>query len=376
MDGETEGKAKLTAAWQAAVARMIEAGYNPADVHETMISVGLSGTRRSRISYMLLVGIGIVGVSALLLFSDLISSDPSAIWRTLSGSRNHNSEQQRDKAPLETRQALVRAHREMETLSGDRARLLTDLTRTAEEIEALKLEGARALAGSGEAVRAERAEAERLKHDLAAARSEIEALKLEGARALAGSGEAVRAAEAKGAEQQEALGRERDEAERLKHDLAAARSEIEALKLEGARALAASGEAVRAAEAKGAEQISQDQTSSELEPQRTISSGLKPDSTATVSTLSQTSPEQALLARANTLLKDRDISGARLVLERALQAGSSRAAFQLAETYDPRQLTRWRAHGVRGDWAKAEALYLRAHNDGIMEAKERIATIR
>ena len=284
MDGETEGKAKLTAAWQAAVARMIEAGYNPADVHETMISVGLSGTRRSRISYMLLVGIGIVGVSALLLFSDLISSDPSAIWRTLSRSRNHNSEEQRDKAPLETRQALVRAHREMETLNGDRARLLTDLTRTAEEIEALKLEGARALAGSGEAV--------------------------------------------------------------------------------------------RAAEAKGAEQISQDQTSSELEPQRTISSGLKTDFTATVSTLSQTSPEQALLARANSLLKDRDISGARLVLERALQAGSSRAAFQLAETYDPRQLTRWRAHGVRGDWAKAEALYLRAHNDGIMEAKERIATIR
>jgi len=83
-----------------------------------------------------------------------------------------------------------------------------------------------------------------------------------------------------------------------------------------------------------------------------------------------------LLARANSLLKDRDISGARLMLERALQAGSSRAAFQLAETYDPRQLSRWRAHGVRSDWAKAQELYLRAHDGGIMEAKDRIAPIR
>ena len=87
-------------------------------------------------------------------------------------------------------------------------------------------------------------------------------------------------------------------------------------------------------------------------------------------------PEQALLARANSLLKDRDISGARLVFERALQAGSSRAAFQLAETYDPRQLSRWRVHGVGGDWAKAQELYLRAHDGGIMEAKDRIAPIR
>jgi hypothetical protein len=36
-------KAKLTAAWRAAVARLIEAGYDPADVYATMISVGLSG---------------------------------------------------------------------------------------------------------------------------------------------------------------------------------------------------------------------------------------------------------------------------------------------------------------------------------------------
>jgi hypothetical protein len=35
-------KPKLTAAWRAAVARLIEAGYEPVDVYATMIKVGLS----------------------------------------------------------------------------------------------------------------------------------------------------------------------------------------------------------------------------------------------------------------------------------------------------------------------------------------------
>ena len=34
--------AKLTAAWRAAVARLIEAGYEPVEVYATMIKVGLS----------------------------------------------------------------------------------------------------------------------------------------------------------------------------------------------------------------------------------------------------------------------------------------------------------------------------------------------
>ena len=95
------------------------------------------------------------------------------------------------------------------------------------------------------------------------------------------------------------------------------------------------------------------------------------DSAATGSTAMSLN-ERALLARATSLLKGGDISGARLILERALQAGSSRAAFQLAETYDPRQLSRWRAFGVRGDWDRAQALYLKAQRGGIKEANERI----
>jgi hypothetical protein len=34
--------AKLTGAWRAAVARLIEAGFEPGDVYATMIKVGLS----------------------------------------------------------------------------------------------------------------------------------------------------------------------------------------------------------------------------------------------------------------------------------------------------------------------------------------------
>src|SRR5215212_5518748 len=129
MIDETEGKAKLTAAWRAAVARMIEAGYTPADVHETLISVGMSGTRRWRHSYLIPVGVAIVSVSALLLFSDLVSTDSNSIWRSRLGSA---SERYRDNALLETR--LVRAHGEIEALKAEASRALanTEAVRAAE----------------------------------------------------------------------------------------------------------------------------------------------------------------------------------------------------------------------------------------------------
>src|SRR5215203_1639756 len=39
---DEDAKPKLTAAWRAAVARLIEAGYEPGDVYATMIKVRLS----------------------------------------------------------------------------------------------------------------------------------------------------------------------------------------------------------------------------------------------------------------------------------------------------------------------------------------------
>ena len=85
------------------------------------------------------------------------------------------------------------------------------------------------------------------------------------------------------------------------------------------------------------------------------------------------SNESRLLARADTLLQAGDISGARLVLERAVAEGSAVATFKLAETYDPGELARWNTLGVQGDWARAHALYERAQAAGIAQAKQRIA---
>lgn len=83
-----------------------------------------------------------------------------------------------------------------------------------------------------------------------------------------------------------------------------------------------------------------------------------------------------LLARANALLRQADISGARTLLEHALGRGSARAAFMLAETYDIHVLKSWRARGIPGDSAKALELYQRAQAGGIEDAKERIKTLK
>ena len=86
--------------------------------------------------------------------------------------------------------------------------------------------------------------------------------------------------------------------------------------------------------------------------------------------------EQKLLARANALLRQSDISSARQLLELALARGSARAAFMLAETYDPPVLESWRARGVTGDPARARDLYQRAKAGGIDDADERIKALR
>jgi hypothetical protein len=86
--------------------------------------------------------------------------------------------------------------------------------------------------------------------------------------------------------------------------------------------------------------------------------------------------EQRLLARANALLRRADISGARPLLEHALERGSARAAFMLAETYDTRVLQSWGARGISGDLPKARELYARAQAGGIEDAKGRIEALK
>ena len=83
-----------------------------------------------------------------------------------------------------------------------------------------------------------------------------------------------------------------------------------------------------------------------------------------------------MMARAQELLRLGDISGARLLLERASASGEARATFALAETYDPNVLSRWGARGFRGDAAKARELYAKALSDGMSEATIRITDLK
>lgn len=80
----------------------------------------------------------------------------------------------------------------------------------------------------------------------------------------------------------------------------------------------------------------------------------------------------ALLTRAQELIRNRDISSARLVLEKALSEGSAEAAFQLAETYDPQVLSGWQVRGIIGDPVRARQLYTKASESGVKMAEERL----
>jgi hypothetical protein len=85
--------------------------------------------------------------------------------------------------------------------------------------------------------------------------------------------------------------------------------------------------------------------------------------------------ENPLVARARTLLGRGDIGGARGILQRAMEEGSSEAAFALAQTYDEKMLSQWNALGTQPDAEKARELYRRAYEGGYRQAHKRpIAT--
>jgi hypothetical protein len=76
----------------------------------------------------------------------------------------------------------------------------------------------------------------------------------------------------------------------------------------------------------------------------------------------------ALLARGDMLFSKGDTASARLFYQRAAEAGSSQAALQLGETYDPEFLVRTHLNGVRGDPAAAAHWYGRARELGAPDA--------
>ena len=90
-----------------------------------------------------------------------------------------------------------------------------------------------------------------------------------------------------------------------------------------------------------------------------------------------TSAEEAkLVARAESLINQFDFASARLLLANALEKGSARAAFMMAETYDGEILRSLQAFGVRGDAQKAREFYQLAAAAGIEKARERVEALQ
>lgn len=90
----------------------------------------------------------------------------------------------------------------------------------------------------------------------------------------------------------------------------------------------------------------------------------------------QNEAEARLIPRARALLDQGNIGAARIVLELAAEKDIAQASFMLAETYDPAVLSAWGTYGTRGETAKAQELYAKAHRGGIREAKERLDALR
>jgi TPR repeat protein len=86
--------------------------------------------------------------------------------------------------------------------------------------------------------------------------------------------------------------------------------------------------------------------------------------------------EAKLLARAESLIKQFDFASARLLLAYALEKGSARAAFMMAETYDPQILRSSQIYGIRGDPQRAREFYQLAAEAGVEKAQERVEALR
>lgn len=79
-----------------------------------------------------------------------------------------------------------------------------------------------------------------------------------------------------------------------------------------------------------------------------------------------------LQARADALMREGDIAGARLILRHLAEKGDRNAAQQLAQSLDPAVLAARGVKGIAGDEKAALAWYERASNTSDNDAKERL----
>ena len=80
----------------------------------------------------------------------------------------------------------------------------------------------------------------------------------------------------------------------------------------------------------------------------------------------------ALLKRGEGFIASGDLASARLVLQRAAEAGEAQAALSLAGTYDPIALEKLGLQGQKADIEKARTWYQRAQELGSAAAPGRL----
>jgi hypothetical protein len=231
----------------------------------------------------------------------------------------------------------------------------------------------------------ERARGDDARHQLARTREELRAV--QSAQAQSASLESTRMAE-----MQDALARAQSRGDALAQELARANDELLALR-KAQEASAAPPQMPQASLL----QVAQPAALPVADPKkRTVASAVAPSDLDLGGIVPSMGPAQAapppagkpaspqasartddrLLARADELFRRGDVSGARLLLERSMEAGHPRAAFLLAETFDPHVLSRLGALGIRGDAGKARELYGRARSLGVAQAQERIDALK
>jgi TPR repeat protein len=82
-----------------------------------------------------------------------------------------------------------------------------------------------------------------------------------------------------------------------------------------------------------------------------------------------------LVTRGDAMLATGDVSGARLMYQRAAKANSAQAAMGMGKTYDPKFLTRISAQGIAADPKQARVWYQRAADMGNPEATRLLAEL-
>jgi hypothetical protein len=129
-----------------------------------------------------------------------------------------------------------------------------------------------------------------------------------------------------------------------------------------------------------AEKVAEIKLSGETRSEAKVRDEAPPPAKSRNQAIRQLSPDEtaALLKRGNELVASGDLAAARLVLQRAAEAGNARAAFALAGTYNPITLGELQVHGLSPDLATARHWYERANELGSPDASRelQVLTIR